>query len=99
SARVPAWDQVRPARYHRASSDQLTTHGLVIEPFALFLAARSLRITLSQQLLKRIARPLQWLHDQPATSHRKAHLRSRPQVQDIEERGRYRQHDRAADLA
>src|SRR5437763_10538336 len=98
SVRVPASDQARPARFLRASSDQLAAHRLVIQPFAFFLAAPSLGIALRQQLVERIPWPWMRLDNEPAALHRQADLRSRPQVQDVEHCGRYGQHDRATHL-
>src|SRR5258708_38625851 len=99
SARVPVWDQARPARFRRASSDQLATDRLVIEPLMILPSARRFRIALRQQLIERIVRPVLRLHDQPAAPDGQSHLRAWPQVQDIEQLGRHGQHDRAAYLA
>src|SRR6266852_8835739 len=85
SARVLPWDQVRQARFRRASSDEFAPRRLVIEPFALFFATRCLGITLGKQLVQGIARPRLRLNDQPAAPDCEADPGARPQVQDIEQ--------------
>src|SRR5690242_16528101 len=98
SARVRSLAQARPARYRRASSAQPATLGSIIKPFLLFLAPRRLWITVRQQFVESIPRPMLGFDDQSPTSDCQAHFRSRAEVQAIEEGRRYSQHDRAADL-
>src|SRR6266849_10062474 len=83
---------------------ELAAGGLTIEPFLLVLSCSSsgawrLRIALGEQLVQGIPPPLLGLHDETSALNRDADLGARLQVQDIEQRGRDGQHDRAADLA
>src|SRR5215813_4096126 len=91
-------DGVRPARFRRASSDPLAAYGLGVDPFAIFLSSRSLEIALHKQFIECIARPWLRFHDQAAAFDSKSDFGSRMQPQDIEQRRRYSQHDRAADF-
>src|SRR5258708_38793738 len=82
SARVLVLAQAQPGGFRRASSDQLPTDRLVIEPLMIFPSARRFRLALRQQLSERIGRPVLRLHDQPAFLGGQAHLTAWPPVQD-----------------
>jgi hypothetical protein len=58
----------------------LAACGLTIEPFTIFLAARSFGIALGQQLFQGVTRPLLRFYEQSPALDRKAHLGSGPQV-------------------
>src|ERR1700680_4995504 len=77
--------QISPRFIRPVSLDELTAHGLTIEPFLLFLFCASLGsprlgIALGEQLVQGIPAPLLRLHNETATFNRDADLGARLQV-------------------
>jgi hypothetical protein len=72
---------------------------LTIRAILALLPRRSLGIALGEQLVQGIPAPLLRLHDETAAFNRDADLGAGLQLQEIEQRGRYGQHDRTADFA